>query len=321
MSSQVTPPKHVGTVLLNYNSNEDVFLSAPQLRDQEDIDSTLFIVDNASRPASVDALKRWVAEFDSGAIVGSPRDIEDWINRRSGKAFDAGRVFLVLNAENRGYSAGNNIGLRLASAIGADAALIANPDMRFSDRRYLARLSAHLFTDDQNFVAASRIVGLDGRDQNPLREPSFCEELLWPAQPVRRLLGRAGYVIHTQSREPICVPKVSGCCLLARMDFLRRINFLDEGVFLYCEEPILAAQVHRLGGRIQYVPSIQAVHAHRPESKGDPLRRVRLFMQSREYYLRHHTDYSDLRLRALAISYRLLAAAHNLKRRVSRKSF
>lgn len=306
--------RRVATIVLNYNSEADLKVSVPQLIGQQNIHHTLIIVDNASSSECVQRVRTWLHEECTDAIIGSVSEVENWVEKNSEQAQAPGRVYLILNHENRGYSAGNNIGLRLADALGAEAALIANPDMRIEDPSYLEVLSNELFADEQNFIAASRIVGLDCIDQNPIRESTFWEELLWPRFYFSKLFGGPiSYILPITGSDPVAVPKVSGCCLMLRMKFLKAIDYLDEGVFLYCEEPILAVRVRKYGGRIIYVPTVSAVHAHIKNRKGNVGKRMLLYIKSRKYYLKNYSGYKGLKLRMLLVSYALLSSLNFMR--------
>lgn len=307
--------RHVAVVVLNYNSERDLMVSAPQLAAQTHVKNTLILVDNASRADSVDQLKSWLLAWRPDAVIGMQAEVDRWIENNPVAAGEPGRIYFITHHENRGYSAGNNIGIRLADMLGADAVLIANPDMRIEDPSYVATLAQNLFSDERHYVAASRIVGLDGRDQNPLREPLFWEEILWPLYIARRWFKWNTYVQQVDETRAIAVPKVSGCCLLLRMTFLRSTGCLDENVFLYCEEPILSARVRTAGGVVLYVPALTAVHAHVASEKGDSALRMPKFITSRKYYLRVYGGYKGWRLKALEMSYDLLALAHQIRGR------
>lgn len=311
---------HVASVVLNYNSDADLFQSVPQLAEQRGVEQTIIIVDNASHVESVTKVSEWLARWRPDAVTGTQAEVEAWVKSHPQEVRQRGRIYFILSGENRGYSAGNNIGIRLADALGADAVLIANPDMRIEDPHYLAELTKQLFSEDRNRVAASRILGLDGKDQNPLREPNFWEELLWPRFYLSKFLKPISYIIPVSGREPLWVPKVSGCCLLLRMSFLRATGYLDEAVFLYCEEPILAAQVRSAGGHIIFVPTLSAVHAHVRSEKGNSSRRMLLFIKSRRYYLERYSGYDALQRYFLGASYWLLQVLHTLKIRFGRQS-
>lgn len=300
-------------IILNYNSEKDLFVCANQLSKQYGVHMSIIVVDNASRPESVARIKTWLGSWRPDAVCGTEDEVHTWVDQYPESTQQAGAVYFIENHANSGYSAGNNIGIRLADALQADAVLIANPDMRIEAPNYLAELSRHMFADSSNYVVASRIIGLDGIDQNPLQEASFWEELFWPRWLLRSFLRTKSYVLPCASDRTTVVPKVSGCCLLLRMDFLRSTNYLDEKIFLYCEEPILSARVHAAGGKILYVPMVSATHAHVRSEKGDGTKRMVLFIQSRKYYLNTYSGYNCWKLRLLFASYNVLAGYNRLK--------
>ncbi len=308
-------PTLVASVVLNHNTPEDVEQSGPQLLAQREVQHVLIIVDNASSAECVARLRNWCMNCGTPSFVGTPSDVASEIERSRVNGERLLSLYLALNSENRGYSSGNNVGIRLAAKAGAHAVLVANPDMRFPDGCYVAGLYAELMADDDNVIAASSIIGLDGAPQNPMREATFWEELFWPRWYLSRFFKPTTYVLPTQSAQSASVPKVSGCCLMARTSFLQAVGMLDEAVFLYCEEPILAATVRQNGGRIIYVPRLQATHAHMRNTKGDARRRMKLFITSRMYYLRTYSGYGRWQIRALRASYALLTFALRWKRR------
>lgn len=304
---------HIAVVILNYNSEIDLQICTEQLLQQTNVRFTTILVDNASHPESLIKIKLWLNSCRPETIIGTKNEVMTWVGQYPENASVSGRVYLITHDENRGYSAGNNIGIHLAETLGADAVLIANPDIRIENPNYLYELSELLFSDERNYIAASRIVGLDGKDQNPLREPGFWEELFWFRVLLSWLLEPTNYVLSVNGNKPLIVPKVSGCCLMIRMSFLKRINYLDEGVFLYCEEPILSAQVRSLEGQIAFLPSLIAVHAHVRNEKGNSSRRMLNFIKSRGYYLRNYSGYSSIHQMLLIASYQLLAVIHKLQ--------
>lgn len=303
---------HIAVVILNYNSEKDLQVSAEQLARQTGVRLSIILVDNASKPKSLAVINSWLSCWYPDAVCGTVDEIVPLIRKHSAPTNKSGCVYWVENNENRGYSSGNNIGIRLADTLNADAVLIANPDMRIEDNNYLKELSSHMFADSQNYIAASRIYGLDGSDQNPLREASFWEEFLWPRWIFRRFFKPFSYVLSCPENRTSVVPKVSGCCLLLRMNFLREIKYLDENVFLYCEEPILSAKVFSTRGRIIYVPMVTATHAHLRGEKGDGTKRMLLFIQSRKYYLKKYSGYNRFQLSLLFAAYNVLAAYYGI---------
>jgi GT2 family glycosyltransferase len=224
-------------------------------------------------------------------------------------------AIFVRNPQNRGYSAGNNVGARLAVGSGCNAVLIVNPDIRISNPRFIATLWSGMQSDERCLVASSRIVTLAGRDEHHLREPSFWEDFLWMRQYGPRKFRPPPYVITPSGTAPVEAEKVHGSCLMVRSSFLEKVGFLDENVFLYSEEPILAARVKSANGRLFVFPEVKAIHAHVASAKGNASLRMLNFIKSRLYYLDTYSDHGPVRRAALHVSYRMLAILHWIKAR------
>ncbi len=312
---------HIAVVILNYNSEKDLQICAEQIAKQVDVHLSLIIVDNASQAESVKRIESWLLTWQPNAICRNKDIVEQKVTENSEKKEKIGQVYFVENDKNNGYSAGNNIGIRLADKLNADAVLIVNPDVRIEDTHYLAKLSQQLLSAPIHCIAASRIVGLEGEEQNPSREATFWEELLWPINYVKKFLGIKSknlYIIPFLTEKPFTVPKVSGCCLMLSMGFLKTTQYLDENTFLYCEEPILSARVKKIGGDILFVPSLKATHAHVKSEKGDVSKRMIQFIKSRKYYLRNYSGYSKVSLWFLNLSYTFLQLFTVIRKVVSK---
>ena len=305
----------IAVVLLNYNTEEDLFVSVEQISRQIGIDLITIVVDNASSSKCVKNIKSWATTFDLNAFSSSKDEIFGLMenNNLDKKSY---KTFFIYNHENKGYSAGNNIGIRIADYLDVDAVLIANPDMRFENENYVYELTKTLFSNDTYAVASSKIIGLDGKDQSPLREANFYEELLWPKMLFPRIFNTDSYILSYDTDKITTVPKVMGCCLMLKMDFLRTINYFDENTFLYCEEPILSAQIKAKNNQIIFNPKIEAIHAHKASEKGNSSKRMLLFIKSRKYYLKQYSGYNQIQLMLLNFSYAVLAILHYIKSKV-----
>lgn len=303
----------IGAVVLTYNSVDDLPVCLDGLLAQAGVDLHLIVVDNASAPEARSRMEAaFVERAPGGAIVEAAE--------ATGSQIAHVREIFIRNDRNAGYSAGNNIGARLAVAAGCEAVLIVNPDVRIADREYLTGLADGLFSDKKNVVAASAMRSLSGNDENPMSELSFVRELFLPVAMIGKVLGFACQKRSSLPQDAGPVEKVSGCCFLARSDFLLDIGYFDQNVFLYCEEAILAAQIRRNDRRAIYCPWLEAVHAHRPAAKGDPVRRQILWSRSRKYWHTRYAGYGELQRSALAMSHGLTIALTWLQSRIVGKS-
>lgn len=265
--------KRIAVVVLNYNSSTDCKKCVGFLKRQKGVEQEIIVVDNCSREDDREAVERLCKE--------------------------QGCTFIG-NHENRGYSAGNNIGLRYAAEKGYEYALIANPDMEFPQEDYLKKLIEIMMYDQNIAVCASDIVNTNGAHQNPMREMTYWEELLWPLTAYKNRKNDIWF-LGDFTRSSYC-EKISGCCFMIRISFLQKIDFLDEGTFLYSEEPILAKQVYNERMRTYYYAEAQAVHRHIKSEKGNAKKRMLLLFKSRDYYLSKYSGYNPIQLLFLNIS-------------------
>lgn len=212
-------------------------------------------------------------------------------------------VTLIPAGRNGGFSAGNNVGLRHALDVGCEYGLVINPDVEIRDPGFVEKCIAALDGDPSVAVLGPDVLHRAGFHQNPMREPSYLEELFWPVEALKgRLSGRPLY--HDDPAVGGYCQKVSGCCFFVRLDALAAMGFLDEGVFLYCEEPILAARVARAGLHEYYLPAAVAYHMHAGGNDKSTANLERV-LNSRLYYLREYSGYSTVALRILEASKRL----------------
>ena len=248
----------VAVILLNYNTASDCRKCISFLKKQQGVNLEIILVDNCSRPEEV-------AEAEK-------------ISLAEGCTF-------IANRENRGYNAGNNIGLRYAAEQGYEYAVIANPDMEFPQTDYLHKLVSVMENDKSIVVVGSDIVTPEGIHQNPMmRDCGWKGSLGWITGFFRKKKEDTYDFIDNYEANHYC-SKVSGCCFLIRMDFVQSIGFFDERVFLYCEEAILSRQAEQAGKKMYYLADAQAIHAHIKSEKGNPVKRFRNWKHSRLYYI------------------------------------
>ena len=255
----------IATIILNYNSSADCRKCIGYLKLQQGVEQEIVVVDNCSREDDRNAVETLCKEQNCTFIA---------------------------NNDNKGYNAGNNVGLRYAAEKGYEFALIANPDMEFPQTDYLATLLAKMQEDENIVVCGSDIVGADGIHQSPMgKDGNWRGSFGW----VRDLFGNKSknndtYKFIDNYKENHYCHKVSGCCFMIRTSFLKEIDFFDEKVFLYCEEAILSRQVEMANKRMYYLATAQAVHRHVKNEKGDPVKRFKAWGKSRCYFIDRYSN-------------------------------
>lgn len=272
----------IGVVILNYNSSSDTLKCIDFLSRQEDVALDIIVVDNASASSDdVDAL-RMACESKGARFHAAPH--------------------------NRGYNAGNNIGIRMALDAGCDAVMIANPDMEFPDTAYVATIYRELMSRPGCAAISGAILSPDGRYQTPMKpDGSWTGSLAW----IRDVLSlRSKRSSNTDSfidapATPHQCHKLSGCCLMLRGDYLREHGLFDENLFLYCEESVLSRRIEAAGCTMYYTSAVKAVHRHISGAKGDPRPRFRHWRDSRLYFIRRYSRWPWYGRMIASLSFRL----------------
>lgn len=270
---------NITAIILNYNSSKDCEKCIIHLKLQDYKNFNIIIVDNNSSD---------VREKEKLKHLGNKYNVD-----------------IIFSKENKGFSAGNNIGLKRAIELGADWCLIINPDVELRISTYISYMVEEFTKWSQVAVVASSILLPDGSRQNPQRESKFWEELFWPVQSIRAILCKNFNWYLMPDKTGYC-EKVSGCCFFIKSEFVIQINFLNENIFMYSEEAILAKQVNNLNYRQLYISGITAYHEHYFNSKENVNKRMINKIESRNYYIENYSELNKFQKKMLYISNRIL---------------
>ncbi len=287
----------IAVIILNYNSHEDCRRCVADLRGQTGVRLDIIVVDNASP-----------RQGEQQAIAELCRSLG---------------CTLMQSPDNRGYNAGNNLGLRLAAERGHLLALIANPDMRFPQADAIALMAAHMAATPHCVVCGPDVRGLDDGYQSPMqRDGNWRQSFGWMKDTFGRTKPQPKGNTPAWTDDPTTshpCHKVSGCCLMVSIPFMQQIGYFDEGVFLYCEEAILSRQVERAGRQMYYLATARVTHAHVASQKGDPTVRFRHWLSSRKHFIRHYSGDHWLGRHIAILSWQLYALTFTTKYKLHRK--
>jgi len=303
----------IAIIVLNYNNWRQTIECLESLSKLDYPNFQIILIDNASQNNSVEMLKKWakqnlyqackdhqnsaegssieIVEYTSYEIkTGKLKSETDFVNTTNPK-----KLVLIKSDKNLGYSGGNNLGIIYAIEMGYDAVLIANPDVIIPDTNFLNILSKTLFSDEKIVLVGPRVLTPNGKQQSPLREPSYFEELLYP-------LKKTEFIINSENLlEPITVDKVHGCCFLARTKFLKEAGLLDENVFLFSEEAIISFKAKKYGGLIVFEPRTFVIHKH-INTMAKP-NFFKIAIQSRLYALKKYKNIDGLKYLFISLKY------------------
>jgi GT2 family glycosyltransferase len=163
---------------------------------------------------------------------------------------------LVANARNEGYGRANNAGLE---ACRTPYALIVNPDLVLQPGAIMALLAAAARYPDAGLLAP-RIVEPSGR---VFLQP---RSLLSPAR-----LNLKGAMALPEG--DVCLPFLSGACLLVRREIFLALGGFDPAIFLFYEDDDLCRRMRDAGHALVHVDAAQALHGRGRSSTPNPGRR------------------------------------------------
>lgn len=265
MKTEMTNSPKVSLIILNYNTWKLTIKELENIRDTIKYDNyDIIVVDNCSNNESVTELQEYA--------------------RTSCVSFE-----LIANPENRGYAAGNNVGIRRSLEKGSKYVFILNNDILFTDANTINDLVSYLENNQDVGAISPRIVSLDGSHDKPIyyRRPSF-----WDL-----FLGYPSFVKGKSKQDDNLVYDVyapRGSCMMICNDFLKQVGLMDESTFLYYEEPILGEQLYRNGKRAINYGEYFVIHNHAETIKKNvPNKSILRFMvESQQVYLREYRNFN-----------------------------
>ena len=264
-------------VILNYNDAETTEKLVRQIADYGVLHQ-IIVVDNASTDDSLERLRKLESDANANQY---------------------GKIRVISADHNGGYGSGNNLGVRYAAKQGATHALIANPDVVFSEQSLKAMLAVFARHPEVGIVT-TRIHDArfpDLKNGWPLR--SFTRELLSMGPVSRRLFGRSfDYPdSYFAGRNAVYVGAVHGSMLMVDTEKFLEAGGYDEGIFLYEEEQVLGRRMQNAGYRSVLLLNQHYDHEHSTsisKSFSDAMKRQKLREESTLYYMKHYLHINPL---------------------------
>lgn len=236
----------VSVVVVNWNRRGLLQACLESLIRQEGVELEVVVVDNGSADGSADMVEH---EF-------GPR--MRW------------RVTLIRNAENRGFCAANNQGIRVARA---EFVALLNNDAEAEPGWLAALLSAFDGQPDIGMAASKILVWED-----PTRIDKAGHLIYLDGQNRGRGSGERDHGQYDRTEEVLWP---DGCAAMYRRAMLEELGGFDEDFFAYADDAELGLRARIAGWRCLYVPTAVVRH-HRGATLGvlNP-RRVALIERNR----------------------------------------
>lgn len=266
--------KRVGVVILNFNSKKLSVELAEKISVFKSIKS-IVVVDNNSNDL-----------FQS----------DDFLSNK---------IHFIQSESNKGYASGNNIGLRyLIEQHNCEIVFIANPDVDFTNETISAIVNA-FESDDKLAICSSLRYGLEGEKIHQyFKFQTFKDAVANCFFMGRRIINKNKVInqvnrVRYSTSKIIFVDAVPGAFFAMSSSFLKKINYLYEGTFLYYEEYFIGQSAKMLGYNAGIINETIYYHNHKlnPLSKSNRS----MFYKDRKSMLLYFKHFKILNFRQLLI--------------------
>lgn len=288
----------IGVVVLTYNTWNATAECIESFYSYHDINSCkMYIVDNASNISISKKCKELIGKY----------------NLRYIKALD-----------NKGYAAGNNLGIKEAIKDGCTYILISNNDIVYNEEILHSMHEDYKLYPDAAIVAPKVLLTNGEIQETNLGCPMTLKGkylYLLRKTPLKRISKKFvdSFQVDILSHcDVFCVHGVSGCCFMISTSALTEINLFDEHTFLYEEENILSAQIAGLGKKVYIDPKIKVVHHHGLTTNNVKPIAFKAHVASEIYYCKKYLKASNMSILPL-ILIRCAQYCRNLYKKEYRK--
>ena len=229
----------VAIIIVNYN----------------DVDDTIKYVETISK---YNVINRIVVVDNLSTTIGAFENLKKLENEK---------VKVIQSEKNGGYDYGNNVGVKYLDSLGEkyDYIIVSNPDISVSEEAINKCLNI-LENDEKIAVVAPRMFN---KENKPIRRSSWKMRTFWldVVHSTRilellfyKVLRGGEYLEKDYQNELLEVEAISGAFFIIRNKTLREIDLLDENVFLFYEEDILAKQLAEKGYKTISLNSEKFIH-------------------------------------------------------------
>jgi GT2 family glycosyltransferase len=230
--------ENFAVVILNYNTFEDTVVCVDSIKKYTACSSyKVYVVDNASPDKSGQLLTSKYAQDD--------------------------KVQVLISEKNLGFSGGNNIGIRKALEEGFEHVYLLNSDIILQNDAFAYMQEAFASNKDVTIVGPS-IYNPKGKYVQFARHGITAESYLTSKKFLKTffpgLKNKSRFIDYPTDKDFIFNGMVSGCCFGMSSAFIRQNNCLDENLFMYYEEDVLAYVLKRNCKKALIVSNAKIIH-------------------------------------------------------------
>lgn len=267
----------IGIVILNYETWDATLKCIKSIVETETTEKIcLYLVDNASTSSMPEKLKKYIAEHN---------------------------VTYITSKENRGYAAGNNLGIQKALEDQCEYILISNNDILY--RKDSIEAMCTFMKEHQGGIVGPQVVDPNGKRQPSVGMIKTGTKEIFRFYTILKCFQRKAMMkyqgMDLRADGQYKVFHVSGCCFMMDRKTAEFLYPLDENTFLYDEELIIGIRMEQANKQTWYDGKAVVEHHHGYTTQKNSVFMQKCIRDSEQYYCREYLKASRLVLKVLDV--------------------
>ena len=214
----------IAIIIINWNTYQLTFNCLKSLKACTYKNKTIFLVDNGSKDGSGDKI---ALEFPD--------------------------INFIKNEINEGFTGANNKALKVILKQNFDYVLLLNNDTEVKPN-FLSLLEARM-DSDQNLAATQPLI-LDFPNKNTIWNGGGSFNTFFGLSKTRY----NGLIYKPQLKVETFTEWISGCCILVKIEVIKKVGLLDNRFFAYFEDVDWSIRMTKLGYKLGVVPKSIIYH-------------------------------------------------------------
>ncbi len=246
--------KKIGLITINYNGEKNVIDCLKSLSNLKlnNIDLTVYIVDNHSRTGSIEEVEKFLEENPISVFSQE----------------------IIKSKKNTGFSVGNNLGIQKALVDGCRYVILLNNDT-IVEKNLIEELVKAAESEYEAGIIVPKIYFAPGFEfHKNLYTESEKGKVFWYAGGTmdwNNVIGTNSGVDQVdkgQFDQPIKTEIATGCCMFINKHVIEKIGMLPPEFFMYYEDADYSMKATKKGINILYWPSAVLWHKNAGSSGG-----------------------------------------------------
>lgn len=246
-----------GIVILNYNDYKTTKEMISQIKNFKSL-KNIVIVDNNSTDNNYDKLKK----------------------------LESKNIKVIRTKENKGYSHGNNVGIKyLIDNCDVENIIISNPDI-IVEEKVIKELTKDL-KNNKDISLIAPVINELGKKKRGWKIPSITNDILTNITFFHRCFDKLILYKDDYYKEKLSqVDVVSGCFFMIRKDVIKKIDYFDENTFLYYEENILGHKLKDKHMKTCIDNEVSVIHnlSVSVDKSINKIKKYKILKESQKYY-------------------------------------